>query len=155
MFISVASNRERVRHPWTPSARWLIVVTIAGIAVGCATVARDRAEVKQELQRVFTECRTQARGQGNAAEANCAQEPVRRIYAARNYPYMDLVDLFLAHWVVLARQVDQSGLSIEAARLQLSEQLFRVTREAQLRDGQFANNRYLMMELRPPLGQSP
>ena len=46
-------------------------------------------------------------------------------------------------------------LPLEQARLQLSEQLFRVTREAQLRDGQFADNRFLLMELRPPLPREP
>jgi hypothetical protein len=128
---------------------------IAGLAVGCATVAQQREQMAKDLDQIFSQCRTKARDQGYAAEATCAQEPIREAYASRKYPYMDLVDLFLAHWVVLARQIDQGRLSLEQARLQLSEQLFRVTREAQLRDGQFAEDRFLLMELRPPLPPAP
>jgi len=73
------------------------------------------------------------------------------VYAERSYPYIDLVDLFLAHWGALAERVDQGRLSPEEAQLQLMEQLFRVTAAAQTRDGQYDTYRFLLMELRPPL----
>jgi hypothetical protein len=119
--------------------------------VACASGSRQREQVSRELRQVFTGCAEKHQAAGYVAMARCAETPVRRLYEAQAYPYMDLVDLYLAHWASIAQRVDGGQLSPEDAQLQLLEQLFRVTGEAQRRDGQYDSHRLLLMELRPIL----
>ncbi|MGH2952379.1 MAG: hypothetical protein ACRDKX_10090, partial [Solirubrobacterales bacterium] len=86
-----------------------------------------------------------------AAEALCGEKPIRRLYAEDDYPYMDLVDLYLAQWLAIARQVDQGRLRQDEGQLQLKEQLVRMTNEATRRDGNHNSFRFLLLGLRPSL----
>jgi hypothetical protein len=119
--------------------------------VSCASSGRQRDQTAQQLHQVFARCTDTFQAAGYAAVTRCAETPVRQVYEAQRYPYMDLVDLYLAHWASLAQKVDGGQLSPEEAQLQLMEQLFRVTGEAQKRDGQYDNYWVLLMELRPTL----
>jgi hypothetical protein len=125
---------------------------IALLIVGCASFGSQREEYTRRLEQIFTECRAKVRESGGyAAEALCAEKPIRRLYSERDYPYLDLVDLYLAHWLSIARQVDQGRLRVDEGQLQLKEQLLRVTKEATGRDGNHNNFRLLLMDLRPSL----
>jgi hypothetical protein len=122
------------------------------LIAGCASLASQRAEYARKLEQIFAECRAKVRESGGyAAEALCADKPIRRLYSERGYPYVDLVDLYLAHWLSIARQVDQGRLRVDEGQLQLKEQLLRVTTEAARRDGVHENFRLLLMDLRPSL----
>lgn len=133
--------------------RWpaLLLVLAVTSLVACASVDRQREQLGKDLRHVFVECTERAQPTGYVAVARCAEGPVRRLYEERSYAYMDLVDLYLAHWASLAQKVDGGQLTPEEAQLQLMEQLFRVTGEAQRRDGQFERHRALLTELRPTL----
>jgi len=122
------------------------------LIAGCASTASQRQENGRKLDQIFSECRTKFRESGGfAAEALCARQPIRRLYAERDYPYMDLVDLYLAHWLTIARQVDQGRLKVDEGQLQLTEQLFRVANEAERRDARYADYRVFLLDLRPSL----
>jgi hypothetical protein len=129
----------------------MLAVLAATSLAACATAERQRESLGAELRQVFTQCAEKAQPQGYAAVARCAEGPVRRLYEARQFAYMDLVDLYLAHWISLAQKVDSGQASPEEAQLQLMEQLFRISTEAQRRDGQFESHRVLLSELRPLL----
>lgn len=127
-----------------------VALGIALLIAGCATA--ERREQARRLDQIISECRTKFReSAGYAAESMCAHQPIRRLYAEKNYPYMDLVELYLAHWLAIARQVDLGRLRLEEGQLQLKEQLLRVTNEADRRDGRHSDFRLLLMELRPSL----
>jgi hypothetical protein len=64
---------------------------------------------------------------------------------------MDLVDLYLAHWLTIARQVDQGRLKVDEGQLQLTELLFRVGNEAERRDARYTDYRVFLLDLRPSL----
>jgi hypothetical protein len=127
-----------------------LLVLAAALFAGCGSFERQREETSGELQRVFTECAAQ-QPTGYAAVVRCADRPVRQIYTSKRYAYMDLVELYLAHWVILALKIDAGQLRPEDAQLQLLEHLQRLTAEAQRRDGQYETNGMLLMELRPVL----
>ncbi len=131
--------------------RLLILFCTVLLLASCASVGRQRSQIAQQLHGIFAACAEKAQSSGYAAVTRCAEAPVRQAYEAQHYPYMDLVDLYLAHWASLAQKVDGGQLSPEEAQLQLMEQLFRVTGEAQKRDGQYDDYRLLLMELRPTL----
>lgn len=131
--------------------RWALLL-LALLALGaCASVERQRQQIGKELRQTFAECSERFQASGYVAVARCADNPVRQLYERRSYPYIDLVDLYLAHWISLAQKVDGGQLSPEEAQLQLMEQLFRISAEAQRRDGTFENHRMLLTELRPTL----
>jgi hypothetical protein len=117
----------------------------------CASGGRQREETGRQVRQIFAECTEKHQGAGYVATIRCVETPVRRLYEGQRYPYMDLVDLYLAHWANIAQKVDGGQLSPEEAQLQLMEQLFRVTGEAQRRDGPYDDYRVLLMELRPTL----
>jgi hypothetical protein len=127
-----------------------VLVAVVSL-VGCATGARQREEMGRQVRQVFAECGQKHQATGYVPVARCAQGPVRQVYASQQYPYMDLVDLYLAYWGSIAQKVDGGQVSPEDAQLQLMEQLFRLTGEAQRRDGQYENYRVLLMELSPTL----
>jgi hypothetical protein len=130
--------------------RVLVLVAVVSL-VGCSSIARQREETSRQVRQIFTECTQKNQASGYVPVARCAEGPVRRVYESQQYPYMDLVDLHLAYWGSIAQKVDGGQLSPEEAQLQLMEQLFRLTGEAQRRDGQYENYRVLLMELRPSL----
>jgi hypothetical protein len=132
--------------------RLLCLLGITLLLCGCASFASQRKDNARRLDQIFSECRTKFReSAGYAAEALCAHQPIRRLYAEREYPYMDLVDLYLAHWLTIARQVDQGRLRADEAQMQLTEQLFRVTKEADQRDGRYTSFHLMLVDLRPSL----
>jgi hypothetical protein len=121
------------------------------LAAGCASVERQREPVSKELHGIFAECAVKAQPASHTQVARCSHAPVRTVYQRLDYPYMDLVDLFLAQWTAIATKADEGQLRPEDAQLQLMEQLFRLTAEAQRRDGQFDKHWLLLAELRPSL----
>ena len=121
------------------------------LTAGCASAERQREGLGKELQATFNDCGGKFQQTGYAQVARCAQEPVRGAYERRKYPYMDLVDLFLAQWTAIGTKVDEGQLRPEEAQLALMEQLFRITGEAQRRDGQYETRWILLSELRPTL----
>lgn len=130
------------------SPRRIFVLVAVVSLVGCATGTQ---EMGRQVRQVVAECGQKHQATGYVSVARCAQGPVRQVYASQQYPYMDLVDLYLAYWGSIAQKVDSGQVSPEDAQLQLMEQLFRLTGEAQRRDGQFDNHRVLLMELSPTL----
>src|SRR5262249_48146347 len=130
-------------------AAWPLLAML--LCLGCATAERQRQDVAEELSVIFKDCGTKFQSTGYAAVARCAQQPTQAVYEKRTFPYMDLVDLFLAQWVAISTKVDEGQLRPEDAQMQLMEQLFRITGEAQRRDGQFERRWLLLSELRPSL----
>lgn len=126
------------------------VLAIVLVVSGCASFG-EREAYARKLEQILTECRT-ARGSGGyAGEAACGEKAIRRLYLEGEYPYMDLVDLYLAQWLAIARQVDQGRLRVDEGHLQLKEQLVRLTNEATRRDGNHNDYRFLLLGLRPSL----
>jgi hypothetical protein len=132
------------------SPRHVLVLVVIVFWVGCAAGVR-REETSRQVRQVFAECTQKHQATGYVPVARCAEGPVRGVYDGQQYPYMDLVDLYLAYWASIAQKVDGGQLSPEEAQVQLLEQLSKLTTEAQRRDGQYDNYRVLLMELRPPL----
>src|SRR5262245_17410760 len=121
-------DTTRVRTGGRMRRLLLCLLGLTLLIAGCASTASQRRDNARRLDQIFAECRTKFRDSaGYAAEAQCAYQPIRRAYLERDFPYMDLVDLFLAHWLTIGRQVDQGRLKVDEAQLQLGEQLLRVT----------------------------
>lgn len=130
----------------------LALMGIALLIAGCASLETQRRENARKLEQIFVDCRARFRESGGyAPEALCSHEPIRRLYAERDFPYMDLVELYLAHWLTIARQVDQGRLKVDEGQLQLKEQLLRITNEAERRDGRHDDFRHFLIDLRPSL----
>jgi hypothetical protein len=127
-----------------PGHLFLSVLLLAA----CSSVSLQRDTTSTQLRKIFTDCGS-TQTTGYTAVARCAEAPVRALYESIRYPYIDLVDLYLAHWISLAQKVDGGQLSPEEAQLQLNEQLFRISGEAQKRDGAYDTYRVLLTDLRP------
>jgi len=98
-------------------------------------VERQRKRAEQ-IRLVIEECKTKRLSgelPGYEASARCSNDRIRFYYSESGYPYMDLIDLYLAYKIAVAKQIDTGELSEEQVNVQLAEVMTRITSEAQRR----------------------
>jgi hypothetical protein len=115
-----------------------VVVLMAALLSGCASLAAQRHYAAfQEASAIAEECRNKrVAGQikNQVGSIECSNDRMRQVIAASGYPHMDLVDLFLANRLVLARKIDNGELTPEDAELQEAELKTRIASEEQRRN---------------------
>lgn len=124
----------------------LVSISAALIAVwlvssGCTAVASQRQEAlkqaHQQAMQIAQECREQRLAgvlSGHVESARCSNDRMRQLWASAGYPYMDLVDLFLAYRMALAQRIDEGKLPKEEAQLLAAELQTRLASEEQRRN---------------------
>ena len=111
------------------------------LLVGCADSGVERwverwKEAMQRANQIAETCvEKRKRGQlpGYVASHRCAESRVRRVLAESGYPYMDLVNLWLAYNLALSRRIDGRKISEEVGERQFAELMTRITNEIQRR----------------------
>jgi hypothetical protein len=104
---------------------------------GCVSMTSRQQQAWQQASQVMEACRAQ-RLTGElpdyTASVQCSNSRMRQIIAAGGYPYMDLVDLWLAYRMALAQHVDDGTLTEADMNLKGAELKVRLTSEARRRD---------------------
>lgn len=118
--------------------RTVCLVVLFLIFVGCAQVAyrRDRNRWEQAFEQApkvaIEECK--AKQLSPLEEENCKMERMHEIMAASGYPHMELIDLLIAHWRNIYRNLADGKISPEEAAVQWAEIKLRLLREQQRLD---------------------
>lgn len=111
-----------------------LAILIAVGGTGCAGLRIREAAI--EANRINLDCRAQ-KLQGKLATwveaVNCGNDRIRQVMQASGYPHMDLVNLLLAHRILLAERMDAGQLTEAEATVQLAELGTRITAEEQAR----------------------
>ena len=118
--------------------RLAIAGAVLVVLSGCGLVQAQRwREAANRADQIMSECRDKRLAgvlSGHVASVRCSNERVRLEYAESGFPYMDLIDLQLAHRAAIARRFDAGTLSEEDAILQLAEYSVRINTEMMRRD---------------------
>ena len=113
-----------------------LAVFVLLIAGGCAA-ARYR-EAEEKANAATAECRARRLAgdlPNREASARCSEPKIRSAYRDAGYPYMDLIDLHLAHRLLNAQRLDRGEISEEQARVENAELVTRINSEIARRDG--------------------
>ena len=117
---------------FTPSVCLVLVVA------GCASIAHQRQqEVIQQADQIAHACRAKRLSgelSGHVASAQCSTGPARQVIAASGYPYINLMEVFLAYRMAAAQRVDAGALTESEANLLLTELRSRLVSEEQRRN---------------------
>lgn len=109
-----------------------------GFLGGCANMRAQEIEAAwKQVESIGTECiEKRRRGElsGFVAGHECASSRTRFELFAAGYPYMDLIDLWLAYDLAVSRRIDAGEMTEADANLQLAELMSRINTEAMRRD---------------------
>ncbi len=124
------------------SLRAAAAAAALALLAGCAQdqaqrQARGFQEARQQVAQIFEVCkqkRLSGELPGHVASADCSNDRARQVLLENDYPYMDLVDLWLAYRMDIAKRIDEGELSEEDAQSEFTEQVTRINNEAERRD---------------------
>jgi hypothetical protein len=109
---------------------------LVGLLLGGCASARYR-EAEEKSRAATADCRTKRLAgelSSREASARCSEPKIRAAFTAAGYPYMDLIELHLAHRLLNAQKVDRGEISEDQARLNNAEVISRINGEIARRD---------------------
>ena len=119
-----------------------VLMLLLGLLGGCANMrAQEIKAAWKRVDAIGSECiEKRRRGElpGFVAGNECAKSRTRAELLAAGYPYMDLIDLWLAYDLALSKRIDAGEMTESDAELKLAELVTRINREAMQRDLAYA-----------------
>jgi hypothetical protein len=119
--------------------RAAIIVFLSALAACSSQPERSSdpyAAARREARLADDECHAEHLASGTASaldEARCVKHRVPPIFRAANYPYMDLVNLYMAAKETAARKIDNGSVEPAEARQQLQRLSRRISGEEKRR----------------------
>ena len=118
------------------------LILLVGLLGGCGIMRAQEIEAAWErFDSIASECREKRlRGDlpGFVASHECFRYRARHTLVAAGYPYMDLVDLWLAYGSALSKRMDAGEMTEADAELKAAELKSRINAEAMRRDLAYA-----------------
>jgi hypothetical protein len=96
---------------------WGAIGALSLFLLGGCAVGPDWDAIPQQAAQIRSACETQHPESARAAE-QCANGPIRTLYASASFPDMDVIDAYLAQREAIAAELDRHAISPEAARAQ-------------------------------------
>ncbi len=96
------------------------VLSIAVLG-GCAA-GPDWAAISQQATQIRANCESQHPDSALAAE-QCANGPIRTLYASAGFPDMDVIDAYVAQREAIAERLDSRTISLREARAEYAQAL--------------------------------
>jgi hypothetical protein len=106
------TGQRHFRFSLLPAIGTLSILLLGGCAVG-----PDWDAIPQQAAQIRGTCGTQHPESARAAE-QCANGPIRNLYAAAGFPDMDVIDAYLAQREAIAAEQDRHAIAPETARAQ-------------------------------------
>lgn len=101
---------------------WGTLCALSACTLGGCTLGPDWDAIPQQAAQIRSACETQHPESEFAAE-QCANGPIRNLYASARFPDMDVIDAYLAQREAIAADQDRHAIPPETARAQYAQAL--------------------------------
>jgi hypothetical protein len=101
---------------------WGVIGALSILLLSGCAAGPDWDAIPQQATQIRSACETQHPESALAAE-QCANGPIRNLYASAGFPDMDVIDAYLAQREAIASELDRHAISPEVARAQYAQAL--------------------------------
>lgn len=111
--------------PFTRSLAIAALIATLLLAAGCAP-GPDWAAIGQQAAQLRAGCESQYKSgviKTALATEQCANPPIRDLYASAGFPDMDVIDAYFARREAIAAQIDRKAIAPEEARADFAQAL--------------------------------
>ena len=113
---------------------FMALVFLAGCGAMIAEQHRLAVKRSNAVAEQCKEKRLAGELDGHVASVRCSNPSYRKELAAANYPYMDLIELFLSYRLALAKKIDDGEVTQEEAELEFAQLRTQITAEEMRRN---------------------